>query len=265
MREFFGNEKYRKIILAFWITLMVAIVTFVVLFIGFSKKLKSTSDIGLLGANQTNTVLPNETIDSKTVSGTEDKNINEVANEVLNNISTSKAETGKVQASKEEVINNTETNETVETVEEQPENPPVPEEPEPVAFLAPVSGDILTDYAKDNLVYSSTLEEWTTHLGVDIKANKASSVVSAEAGTVKSIKNDPRYGLTITISHREGYETVYANLLGADFVNEGDTVEKGQTIGTVGESASFEVAEVPHLHFEMYKDGECVNPTIYLK
>jgi murein DD-endopeptidase MepM/ murein hydrolase activator NlpD len=42
-------------------------------------------------------------------------------------------------------------------------------------------------------------------------------------------------------------------------------VEQGQAIGTVGESASFEVSEVPHLHFEIYKDGESVNPTTLLK
>lgn len=121
------------------------------------------------------------------------------------------------------------------------------------------------DFAKESLVYSETLEEWTTHLGIDIKADRASTVMAAEKGTVKSIKNDPRYGLTITISHKDDFETVYSNLLSAEFVNEGDIVDKGEAIGTVGESASFEVAEVPHLHFEMYKNGENVNPTEYLK
>ena len=49
------------------------------------------------------------------------------------------------------------------------------------------------------------------------------------------------------------------------FVKENETVEKGQTIATVGESSSFEISDDSHLHFEMYKDGELVNPTIYLK
>jgi murein DD-endopeptidase MepM/ murein hydrolase activator NlpD len=53
--------------------------------------------------------------------------------------------------------------------------------------------------------------------------------------------------------------------LSADFFKEGDSVKKGDTIGTVGESASFEIAEVPHLHFEIYKDGESINPTTLLK
>lgn len=263
MREFFGNEKYRKIILAFWITLMVAIITFVILFVTFSKRLKDTSDIGLLSLNTVNNVVPNNA-DSSAVSTTEDKNINQVANEILNNLDTntviSSGETGNVSA-KQEVVEN-------EAQVEIPKEEKIEDEKKeetPISFIAPVSGDILTDYAKDSLVYSNTLEEWSTHLGIDIKANKASSVVASESGTIKSIKNDPRYGLTITMSHRDGFETVYSNLLGAEFVNEGDTIEKGQTIGTVGESASFEIAEVPHLHFEIYKDGESVNPTEYLK
>ena len=53
--------------------------------------------------------------------------------------------------------------------------------------------------------------------------------------------------------------------MSADFVTIGDKVEKGQTIGTIGESASFEVAQTPHLHFEVYKDGKSINPTTILK
>ena len=62
------------------------------------------------------------------------------------------------------------------------------------------------------------------------------------------------------------YEDVdISNLLTSEFVSEGEEVEKGQTIGTVGESASFEVLDDSHLHFEIYRDGEVLNPTIYMK
>ena len=74
----------------------------------------------------------------------------------------------------------------------------------------------MKEFAKDNLVYSNTLEEWVTHLGIDIKAEKTTVVKSAEAGKVKSIKNDPRYGLTVVIEHDNGYQTVYSNLLTAE-------------------------------------------------
>lgn len=84
-------------------------------------------------------------------------------------------------------------------------------------------------------------------------------------GTVKSIKNDPRYGLTITIEHSDGYTSTYSSLLTSEFVKEGEKVSQGQTIGTVGNSAVFEVAEDCHLHFELLKDGISINPEIYLK
>ncbi len=42
-------------------------------------------------------------------------------------------------------------------------------------------------------------------------------------------------------------------------------MNKGQSLGTVGNSASFEIADEPHLHFEMTKDDETVDPKIYLK
>lgn len=134
-----------------------------------------------------------------------------------------------------------------------------------LSFEKPIDGEIVKEYAKDNLIYSNTLQEWTTHLGIDIKADKTTVVKSAEAGKVKSIKNDPRYGLTIVIEHDNGYQTVYSNLLSSEFVVEGEKVEKGQSIGTVGNTAVFEIADEAHLHFEILKDSIQVDPNIYLK
>ena len=124
---------------------------------------------------------------------------------------------------------------------------------------------MIKEFAKDNLIYSETLEEWITHNGIDIKADKATIVKAVADGTVKSIKNDPRYGLTVTIEHTNGYISSYSSLLTAEFVKEGEKVTQGQTIGTVGNSAVFEVSEDNHLHFELIKDGSNINPEIYLK
>lgn len=134
-----------------------------------------------------------------------------------------------------------------------------------LCFEKPVEGEIVKDFAIDNLIYSETLQEWTTHTGIDIKAEKTSIVKCAEAGTVKSIKNDPRYGLTIIVEHANGFQTVYSNLLTSEFVVEGEKVEKGQSLGTVGNTAAFEIADEAHLHFEVLKDSVQVNPNIYLK
>lgn len=73
------------------------------------------------------------------------------------------------------------------------------------------------------------------------------------------------FGLTIVIEHVNGFKTVYSNLLTSEFVKEGESIEKGQSIGTVGNSASFEIVDEPHLHFEIIKDNVNVDPNIYLK
>lgn len=132
-------------------------------------------------------------------------------------------------------------------------------------FAYPVKGEILVDYAKDKLVYSNTLGEWVTHLGIDIKADKTTVVKASAEGVVKSIKNDPRYGLTVVIEHSNGFSTVYSNLLTAEFVNVGEKVTAGQSIGTVGNTASFEILDEPHLHFEILKNNEQIDPNMYLK
>ena len=100
--------------------------------------------------------------------------------------------------------------------------------------------------------------------GIDIKAPRTTVVKASEEGTVAAIKNDPRYGLTVVIEHVNGFKTVYSNLLTAEFVSEGDKVEKGQTIGTVGNSASFEIIDEPHLHFEILKDDIQIDPNMYI-
>ena len=154
--------------------------------------------------------------------------------------------------SKNSSANETSKNDTKETSKE-------------LAFQKPVDGDIIKEFAKDNLLFSQTLQEWTVHTGIDIKAEKTTVVKSAEAGTVKSIKNDPRYGLTIVVSHDNGFETVYSNLLTSEFVVEGEKVDKGQSLGTVGNTAAFEVADDSHLHFEILKYSVQVDPSRYIK
>ena len=134
-----------------------------------------------------------------------------------------------------------------------------------MSFAYPVEGEILRDYAMEELIFSETLDEWTVHQGLDIRADRTTVVKAAEEGTVVAIKNDPRFGLTVIIEHQDGFKTIYSNLLTTEFVAEDEKVEKGQSIGTVGNSAVFEIADEPHLHFEMIKDGEYVDPKLYLK
>ena len=71
--------------------------------------------------------------------------------------------------------------------------------------------------------------------------------------------------MTVVVEHENGFKTVYSNLLTSEFVVEGEKIEKRQSIGTVGNTAAFEIADEPHLHFEMIKDSTQVDPNIYIK
>ena len=166
---------------------------------------------------------------------------------------------------KENVKNKVKDNSKVNVVANPNKEKESKEPTKELAFVKPVEGEIMKEFAKDKLIYSETLKEWITHLGVDIKAEKTTVVKCAEEGRVKAIKNDPRYGLTIIVEHPNGYKTVYANLLSSEFVVENEKVAKGQSLGTVGNTAAFESANEPHLHFEILKDSQNVDPMAYIK
>lgn len=204
----------------------------------------------------------------KTVEESEDENEieNGVSNEVTDNSSSESSNITSNTSSNSTSIENT--NNTIETnskLDENEEENTTAEEEVEVNFVSPIEGEILRDFATDTLVYSETLQEWVTHNGIDIKADKTSVVTASADGTVESIKNDPRYGLTVIIKHDGGYETVYSNLLTAEFVVEGEEVTQGQTIGTVGNTATFEISDDYHLHFEITKDGNYVDPKLFIE
>ena len=226
----------------------------------------------------------NQVLKQNTIGGDnseeDDNEINEIKeslitnNEKESNVINSTNNTNEVGTEEKEVSTNlTETNESTNTEKQNEEQYQTTENIEQnnentaseTQFIFPVEGEVIKEFAKDNLIYSETLEEWITHTGIDIKAERTTVVKATADGTVKTIKNDPRYGLTVTIEHNDGYTSVYSSLLSAEFVKEGEKVSQGQTIGTVGNSSVFEVAEDNHLHFELLKDGSNINPEIYLK
>ncbi len=266
-RDFYEEEKLKRLVYIFSVVLILSIVLFLTVFVMYNKRLKKQSMSNLENLGMMEDIVPNDvestsysddlTISNTNINTTNSDNLKDTTNNVSNNTTKKNISKEPVAAVVENTVNEEE-NTTINNKENS-------EPEEELKFTAPVVGEISKDFAMDTLIYSNTLEEWTTHSGIDIKADKTTIVTASEKGVIESIKNDPRYGLTITISHRDGFKTIYSNLLTAEFVTENETVEKGQTIGTVGESSSFEIADEPHLHFEMYKDATLVNPTIYLK
>lgn len=147
---------------------------------------------------------------------------------------------------------------------QQKQTTPKAPEPEAANFIAPVLGQITFEFAKDRLVYSKTLEDWRIHSGIDIAADRGTTIKAVADGVVSEIKNDPRLGITIVIDHNNGLKTVYSNLASDEMVAPNQKVRQGDIIGCVGNTATFESAEVPHLHFEVLKDNVNVDPVLYL-
>ncbi len=128
----------------------------------------------------------------------------------------------------------------------------------------PTLGSISMDYADNKLVYSKTLEQWTTHNGIDIKANEGTAVKAALDGTVSQIEKEGELGIVITLEHENGLKTKYGCLSTDEMVKIGQKVKKGDAISGIGKGIGIELADEPHLHFEVIKDGKNVNPKNYL-
>ncbi len=132
-------------------------------------------------------------------------------------------------------------------------------------FKLPVSGTLSVLHDPDMQVFSPTMNDYRVHLGVDINTTAGASVSSAAAGVVKKIWEDPMMGWCIAVAHDGEAISFYKNLERtlASGIREGATVEAGQLLGKVGDSAMIEVAQEPHLHFEMTVKGLQVDPGDY--
>ncbi len=96
------------------------------------------------------------------------------------------------------------------------------------------------------------------HLGVDFAAPAGTPVRSVASGKVVYAGRFGGYGNFVRIDHPGPYASAYAHLQRiAKGVKVGGSVVRGQVIGYVGSTG---LATGPHLHFELYKDGNYVNP-----
>lgn len=115
--------------------------------------------------------------------------------------------------------------------------------------------------------YNSTLNRYSLHTGVDFSAAAGTSVTAAAAGTIESITDNILEGGKIVIDHGDGLKTVYASIEVNAQLREGDTVAKGDALGTVSaevDTMGNEYNEGAHLHFEVTQDGESIDPVTYL-
>lgn len=98
------------------------------------------------------------------------------------------------------------------------------------------------------------------HTGMDFTAPVGTEIYATGDGVVKEVeKKRSGYGKHVVIEHGFGYETLYGHM-SKILVKPGQKVERGQVIGLVGNTGTSVGA---HLHYEVKKDGEKVNPVYY--
>ncbi len=134
-------------------------------------------------------------------------------------------------------------------------------------FSLPVSGNISMDYSDSVPVFSQTMNDYRTHLGVDISASLGDEVLAVADGVITNVWDDPFMGTCVSIEHSGNAVSIYKNLDPEvnDGIIIGASVKSGDVIGAVGESAMNEIAEEPHLHYELKVDGTHVDPKKHFK
>jgi len=127
-----------------------------------------------------------------------------------------------------------------------------------IPAIQPISNEDLTRMASG---YGWRSDPFTKarkmHRGMDFTAPKGTPVYASGDGKItRADNNSSGYGKHIRVDHGYGYLTLYAHLSQYN-VRKGQKVKRGDLIGFVGSTGR---SEAPHLHYEVFKDGERINP-----
>ncbi len=121
----------------------------------------------------------------------------------------------------------------------------------------PVTGGLIYTFGRE-VQANNTSIRWN---GVGITAPTGTEVKSVAAGKVATVQNLGTYGLTVIVEHGGGDYSIYGSLNRSN-VTKGQTITKGQAIGAIGVSDP----DLPaHLHFEIRRGREAINPVIWLR
>ncbi len=127
-------------------------------------------------------------------------------------------------------------------------------------YIYPTNGEIIKKFSDTQLLYSSTMDDWRIHCGIDINVEQNNKVYSVYEGNIIEILNDDIYGTTVIIQHPEGIVSKYTNIQPVNELNINSKIKCGELIGEVLNNPGCEINDQLHLHFEMYKNGLAIDP-----
>lgn len=127
-----------------------------------------------------------------------------------------------------------------------------------IPAIQPVSNEKLTRIASGfNFRIHPIYKIKHFHTGIDFTAPRGTEIFATGDGVVSKMERENRgYGYHIVIDHGFGYETLYAHMSRFN-VREGQKVKRGDVIGYIGSTGT---STAPHLHYEVIKNGEKINP-----
>ena len=132
------------------------------------------------------------------------------------------------------------------------------------ALAWPVVGNVIMNYSMDSYVYYATLGQYRYSDAIVISATEGEHITAAADGVVTEVFYDEEIGNALTVALGSGYELTYGQL--ADIqVAAGDTVSRGELLGTVAAPTKYYTLEGTNVYFRMTKDGEPVNPLTLLQ
>ena len=132
------------------------------------------------------------------------------------------------------------------------------------SLLWPAAGTILIDYSMDGSVYFPTLNQYKYSPALVIGSDTGNQVLSAAKGIVESTYVDEETGTTLVLNIGNGYKLTYGGLKELQ-AKEGEVLESGAVLGYVSEPTKYYSAEGSNVYFAMTKDGEPVDPMLYLE
>jgi murein DD-endopeptidase MepM/ murein hydrolase activator NlpD len=125
--------------------------------------------------------------------------------------------------------------------------------------IKPTQGKLLSGFG---MRFHPILKYRRMHEGLDFRANVGDEVYATGDGVVKFAGRKGTYGLLVIVDHGFGFETRYAHLSAfGKGIKPGAKVKRGDVIALSGNSGR---SEGPHLHYEVLKDNQPVDPINYL-